>query len=572
MTKPSTNATQNDLNQLGQYGDLYSLFTKSKGNTSTVTETTGSTLRSGDVQAYIDGILGGTSGLASVQAGQKGAGLYSGSTNRLLTSRLTSDVAAKTAVAGAGNTVTRTTNTGGGGNANRNMALAMMAGKQLFAKPAKKAGEEVGTSLAQDAVSYVSSLFAPSVASGSMSMGADAVSGGTDLGIGMTLAPVATGWLDQWAGDTAKNTATDAAASESGGGFLDWIGGLFGGWAEGGRVPKKAWADGGRVSGLRSANIGALPTMTKLGQYSYAGGPGTSSSAGGPPDAGEVDSIGSVTGQYTPSQVTSADLAARTGPGMFDGFLTKTIGDLLDVDYATVSQGLNTLGRGIVGTALGVMSPMGLAPGLGTVGNQLVTTVGRKSLTDQIFDTPIQDTFQALNRDRNTPEMEAIYGKGQTALDTGTAAGIARGMEAEHNLVEQERALTTSQAIAEYLAAQEQAGTDDDDPGNQGHAGFGPDTTAEEADAMSTANAAADGNDWAKGGRVRGDSNHGVDDVPVKLGPDAGGGIGMLDGGEVVLKSSSTAKIDNALGARFLDELNKNPERFIKFMLSGARG
>ena len=49
----------------------------------------------------------------------------------------------------------------------------------------------------------------------------------------------------------------------------------------------------------------------------------------------------------------------------------------------------------------------------------------------------------------------------------------------------------------------------------------------------------------------------------------AGGGIGFLDGGEHVLKATTVKKLDGALGRKFLDELNENPDKLIQFIMNG---
>jgi len=540
-TSKTQSATSEDLSTLDEWGKIYSLFTSGKGKT--VTRTTQSNVSADAAKAYAEEILTGNQGLASISAGQKGTGLYKSSTNQMLTNKLVSDIASKTAAATAGQTVTEVT---GGDTGSRNTALAFMGAKAVGApilsyakdymkeQAKKKAaetvyGEVIDTGTASETLGQtVFDVIGGQSSSGSPGMSLFNLSNAVDSGV------------------------TDTAASEGGSWLSD-----FGDWLFGNS--DAAWADGGRVSGLRSTNVGALPDITTLGTYSRAG---TGGNSAGTPSAGE-GTAGDYTG--TPgamAPVTSEELAARAGPTGWDGMATYGIGKATGLEYGTVAKGLDFLEGKAISVALGGLP--GPAAMLGIQGPlaSLMDTGARKGASeflDGLFDDPLTNALQAANVGRAAIGMDAI--------DTGTLAGKGRAAYAEAELAAQE-ANPGRSPESNYQGMPPATYSPDYSPS----ADYSGPTTTPDSDTSGWEGFSSEEAAYAEGGRVAGDSVAGVDDVKVKLGPKAGGGVGMLDGGEMVLKTASVAKLDEALGSSFLEELNKNPDKLIKCLLAGKRG
>lgn len=582
----TTSTTQNDLTQIGELQQLYNLLSGGSSKASTVSTTKSSNVSQATANQYIENMLSGTSGLASIATGAKTSGLYGSSTQSLLTNKLLTDTAAKAAALNSSETTTTVTTPASTGNSSRNTALAFMAGKQLL-------GTEVGKKAVDKATDWVSSLFAdtpttsvPDLLSGTVTTAVPDIA------------------------DYAASVATPAAdyvsqaAATAGSSIVDFIGGATGWWADGGRVPKKGWADGGRVAGLRSSGS-LLPTISKLGQYSYASqqsanaGSSTAAGAAVPTDllaSSDSTSIDGTQGTFTDPSLTN-----------FGHFATSLISDMTGKSPEDAAALAASVSRGGLSTALS------LAPGLGTLGALAGANLGPntalagaiagktadKGVMNQLFDM-LGITAQDFTNDYWTGQVaKSNEGRSKNDLDTWETARSKAANEVDPNvLAEQDKGLDQAilDAKAQYAQNAEQGSFDPTYGGGYDTQGnwigdqissmidswnSSTDTTATDgpsgdswgpgdagaSDAPGGGNASGD-SDYNEGGRVRGDNNKGVDDVPVKLGPKAGGGTGMLDGGEVVIKAKSVDLLDQVLGKGFLDELNNNPQKFVRFLLA----
>lgn len=574
--KASTNATQNDLGVINEWNSIANLFAKSKGSSQTTT--TSSNLTPSATQAYIDSILSGSQGLANVTSGQKGSGLYKSSTNQMLASKLVSDTAAKAALAGAG--TTQVTSTSGSGSSGRNLAMGYTAlktvagtdlGKQAMAGitdyvkgSAKKGVADAATEYATDTAGEMTTQAAESVYN--------------EVGTGMGLEQSSAGlssYLSDWLKDTAKEevasaAASEAASSEAGGGFLDWFSSLF--KAEGGRIPevgtKKAWADGGRVFGLRSANVGTAPVINKLGAYSMS----QTSGVGGT-GVGTGEDIGA------DAAIDGVDNSpSYTGKGnQFDTVRSSAINTLVDLglDRDMAAKATGKVG----GFAIGLGTNIALGPVLGPLaslfgkaapvayeGMKLGASQLAKGIMDEDAKAALASIEQSRGKDYNFEVLQTVIDdKGNITLGRGGKGEIDESVLAE----------TRDQMLAQLPSVLDvpdsgtsQDGVDTSTPATGSMSTAGPDGPQSTSDYGSSMGDVSGGL-WAKGGRVHGDNQAGVDDVPIKLGPNAGGGIGMLDGGEVVLKNATVKKLDAALGKGFLDKLNEDPNGLIGYILAG---
>lgn len=119
---------------------LNQLLTTFKGGPTT-TQTSSETVSADKATAYLQQILGGTSGLAAVSSGQKSAGLYNSTVNQ----QLTNDLLARTSAQTAALSATKTSTSQVGPQANPLMTLAGLAGGQVLgnlAGPALKVAKK----------------------------------------------------------------------------------------------------------------------------------------------------------------------------------------------------------------------------------------------------------------------------------------------------------------------------------------------------------------------------------------------------------------------------------------------
>lgn len=554
MATPSTNATQNSLGTLNQWNDIYKLFQGGKGTSTT--RTTQTSLSPEASQAMVQSILESSQGLANVSAGQKKSGLYSSSTNQMLTNKLVSDTAAKVAAASAPTTVTETTS---GGGVDKGLLGGFMAAQMLGSDTGKKAIKEVSdylfgadTSAEAQVVGTVADFSLPEISSLATSItkqGADAV-------------------------DYVAEAATGVASD-----FATWLGGQLG-WAEGGRVPtKKAWADGGRVAGLRSANVGKTPTITSLGQYSLAGRDTASDPAsllGGGSESGSE--LGGTSGNYATADVTY-------GPSAYASAYLSEYSPLSSSQAAGLTS---TVGKAGAGMLTSYAAPTLLGP----LASELAGLLGANPAT--VYSSIMGRAQSTVRGFVDTPEMTQMLGndlrRGMEDRDLAPlVTNVFNTYDPVTGAVAQAVAQNTArsmdmepQVMAEFMEGDASAPGESNDlgPGES----YGPGGEVVDATTSGDAYSTSPDDDtsgwggfgdetstWAKGGRVKGDKVIGNDDVPVKLGPRAGGGVGKLDGGEMVLKTLSVQKIDKLLGRKFLEDLNKNPDAVIDFILNGRK-
>ena len=563
MATPSTNATQNSLGTLSQWSDLYKLFSGSSGATTTRTQQTG--LSAEATQAMVQSILESSQGLANVSAGQKKSGLYSSSTNQMLTNKLVSDTASKVALASAPTTVTETTS---GGGVNKGLLGGFMAAQMLgndtlgITSTAKKAGQSLMETLfgAGADTPTDAGMLASDFASSTM----------PDLGT------MAADWAKQGSG--AVDYVTEAAAGV-GTDFATWLGGQLG-FANGGRVPtKKAWADGGRVAGLRSATTGGLPTITGLSQYSLANQDTASDPAsllGGDSESGA--DLGGTSGNYATADV-------MYGPSAYATAYMSEYSPLSTSQAASLTSTVGKAGAGMLTSyaAPGLLGPIAseLASVLGTNPSAVYSTLmGRAQSTVRgLVDSPEMNTMLGndLRRGMEDRDLDPLVTNVFNTYDPTTGAvaqsvsqNTARSMDMD------------PQIMAEFMEGDASAPGESNELGPGESFGPGGETvdattsgdeysTSPDGDTSGWGGFGDETSTWAKGGRVKGDKVVGNDDVPVKLGPKAGGGVGKLDGGEMVLKTLSVQKIDKVLGPKFLEDLNKNPDAVIDFILNGRK-
>lgn len=130
-------ASRNSNSSIDMLNQLLLTF---KGS-ATTTQTSSEQVSNDKATAYLQQILGGTSGLAAVSSGQKSAGLYNSTVNEQLTNDLLSRTAASTAALSA----TKTSTSQVGPQANPLMTLASLAGGQVLgnlAGPALKTAKK----------------------------------------------------------------------------------------------------------------------------------------------------------------------------------------------------------------------------------------------------------------------------------------------------------------------------------------------------------------------------------------------------------------------------------------------
>ena len=559
--KTSTNATQNDLGQLGQWQEIYNLFKGSKPTTAT--RTTQTQLSPDATQAMLQQILESQQGLANVAAGQKGRGLYNSSTNQMLTNKLLSDTAAKVSLAGAPTVVTDV-QSGGGGGIDKGMLAGYAGLKLLTSDTGKKATKSV--------VDY---LFGDS--------GAGQAAAPVATSVGSMLGTISGGGLTGGAADSTSGAVGSAIGS-----VIDWIGGATGWWADGGRVPvKRAWANGGRVAGLHNANTGKLPTITSLGRYS-------SSVLDDIPSAAEL-----LSGTMESESVQAAAGTPRGAwdtPGAWATNVVQDITGLTSNQAASLVSGAGKAGAGMLGTALaGALAGPAIAANIanpnlaqavmGTVSNQA------KSAMQGLVDSPEMMSMKSNEAKRSDLGLDVLGSWWSVTDPDQVVMSQARAMEVDPQVMAEERSREEAlAALAALQRGEDPSSTDDTNIGSG--AGYGEDTRAggvgldESGDTPSDLGDLSSGDSygpegggnfgssdpdgsWAKGGRVKGDKNYGHDDVPIRMSAKAGGGIGFLDGGEHVLKATTVKKLDGALGRKFLDELNENPDKLIQFIMNG---
>lgn len=543
-TKTSTNATQNDLGQLGQWQEIYNLFNGSKPTTAT--RTTQTQLSPDATQAILQQIMESQQGLANVAAGQKGRGLYNSSTTQMLTNKLLSDTSAKVALASAPTVVTETV--GGGGGIDKGMLAGYAGLKLLTSDTGKKATKSV--------VDY---LFG----GGS---GAEQAAAPVATSIGSMLGTISGGGIT---GGTVDSTSS--AVGSAIGSAIDWLGSATGWWADGGRVPvKRAWADGGRVAGLSKANTGKLPSIQSLGRYSH-------SVLDDIPSAAELLS-GTMESESMQAKGRTSRGAWDT-PGAWATNVVQDITGLTSNQSATLVSGAGNLGAGLLGTALaGAFAGPAIASNVASpeLAQALMGTVSNlaKSAMQGFVDDSEMMSMKSNEAKRSDLGLDVLGSWWSVTDPDQVVMSQARSMEVDSQVLAEE--LSREEALAALDALeQDSEHSGDPDTGSSGiDTSWMSDADANDAlnDAAAADAAAGFGSEdegWAKGGRVKGDKNYGNDDVPIRMSAKAGGGIGFLDGGEHVLKATTVKKLDGALGRKFLDELNENPDKLINFILNG---
>lgn len=576
MAGTNTSSTNTGTNQLGAITGLLDLYTKLKGSKGT-TQTTTTSVDQNAVNAALQSILTGSNGVATVASGAKNAGLYSSSTNKLLMQDLLSTAAAK--AGGTGTTQTVTTS-GTGGTGGKELAGLMLLGQ--FAN--SNLGKKLTSSAADSAGNWIDSGYsALTNLIGSSGSAGDSLSG------------ISSGVTDA-AGSAL--TSVGSAAGSVASGIGDWLSGLFGGAATGGRVSS--------LYGGKSGSIDAESLVKLLNSYSMASTQSTSGSGGsGSINAGEDSNTidgnpGSVPGPYgVGAQVVSAlhdagmsyedaaaavsgggKAAANAALGMLGGF-----GGVLASQFATGPN--SAIGWGAVGGKAQGWGLNALFDALGWTKSELdndargldtgKALAARDNLGMQDFgksrgNNLDQALIDELNLGQNpdiSPEQlfGAIQGRTEAlnvvgALVNGEGYGTggygdfgSDGSGWDDNTGSITSSTSSSNNQGEGWTGSSVAGNSGSSVTSTSNETGPTDTSA--TDSISDNGAARGGRvprrGAAQGGRVSGDSNYGVDDVMASL----NGRPFMLDGGEQVIKTKSVQMLDQLFGPGFLDALNK---------------
>ncbi len=306
-------AIQQQQSGISDITDLINLFrgqsTNVSGNQNT-SGTSSSTVQNNvspeGVNALVRQILEGSQGLANVASGQRGAGIYNSSTNRLLINDLTSRVAGEAAKLNASTTTTGNTNNNTTSNTNTTKEAPLNAGKTALgmlansilsplAKAAGKKFTDFGSSVV-DAISGGGNAglsggggldgdttglggvsleqFAPS------SQSAELLSSLANIDVGsaaetFSVDPgdyTSTLGVDDFAGSFAsegvsalESSIMSSAGEEAGGEIFSWL------FADGGRVPNRKAGKYNELGSVAmsgsSSNEGAMGTANSTGPY-----------------------------------------------------------------------------------------------------------------------------------------------------------------------------------------------------------------------------------------------------------------------------------------------------------------
>lgn len=179
QTMSTTNSNSSLIDTIGKLADLYGDKTKTETGGTTTQQTI---IDPAAAQNLINTILGGTSGLAAVSSGQKGAGLYNSSTNQLLVNDLLSRTAGEVAARGAPTVVTRP-------DVRTTQQAPLGIGSSLLTTGALVLGNKVLKSsgitdkMDKGIDDFVKSIFGPSETAGSLDFsGGFGNTSGVDLG------------------------------------------------------------------------------------------------------------------------------------------------------------------------------------------------------------------------------------------------------------------------------------------------------------------------------------------------------------------------------------------------------
>ena len=276
-------------NSAGGLDTLTQILQTLKGGPKTTT-TSGEVVSQDKANALLQQILESTGGLAAVSGGQKGAGLYNSSTNRLLTNDLLARSTANVAALSSQKTQTTQVGAQPGALGSAVSLLGSSLLKPTITAGLKKAGIDVGGFKTPG--DYIAdAIFGPStpgLTSGATS-GFSAI--GSDAGLGIA-APVS---------NTAALQSLDFLGS-SGGNAASAAGGVLGGESLGGLFAVDA--------GTAGSSLGAASSLTDLGFLQGIGGAAAGSSAAGTAAgtlATDVDEHGSRPGgRVRPRQLTAA--------------------------------------------------------------------------------------------------------------------------------------------------------------------------------------------------------------------------------------------------------------------------
>lgn len=543
-TTDSTNTGSGQLDAISSLLDIYGKLKGSKGSTQTTSTTTAADPAA--VKAALDTILSGNAGVASVASSGKSAGLYNSSTVKKQMQDLVTMAAAK--AGGTGTTTTQTVQGSGSKGMWKEVPGMMLLGQLAGSKFGKKVTGDTGAAAGTDSPGLVVS-------------GADAVYNWL-FGNAGTATPAMLETANASADPIGSLITSIDAASSSGiidtavGTVTDWWNNLFGA------------ADGGRLSsiygGKSSGSVDPEALVKILGEFSRAANTGSS---GVQSDTASVSSD-STSVDGTPSARTSAY-------GPLDQ-ITWNIARALNLDVEDVASLVATTARGAVTTAAG------MTPGLG----QIAATIGANPYTagaaqlagGKAQSSIIGSVLDALGVSKSgiTSGAQGFGREGYGFEDFYTARSKDETLE---DAIAQELGLgpnpgiTASQLfsqnvnVADLAQAQRSQPTPDssvsgwDDttgswdsdysPGNPSDFSLStaPDDDTSGWEGPSTEDSLSG---FAKGGRIKGDSRKGVDDVLALLGNTPI----KLDGGEFVLKSKSVELIDQMFGPGFLDQLN----------------
>lgn len=525
-TTTKGSATGDQMDAVNSIMGIANLFKQSGGGTTTQTQTSSSGDNTAAVNSLVQGILSGTHGLAATAQGQKSAGLYNSSSNKLLLQNLVTQAAGQGAQLNAANNKSVTSLTSA---PTQKAALSPQSGLALLAlsklvnsESGKKLMGEVGNK-ASSAVDSISNWLSPagdaSQSVGVMASDAGAPIGGAtgDFGSGL-------GSFDSWLGGSGApewNFAADngGAAADAAGAGADALSGIgdvasegsnylddllsSGGYAKGGRVPipneAKPIAAASANSGVYSSAF-SDPVRQAMNAFTYARGV---------PIA-----------KPTPDGTIEGGDGPAGGYGI--GFSTPSLG--YAHAYSQVAADLIGLGLpGPLGLAFGFMGKDALAQAIedDIMGTSVTATMGMPGVAD-IGTAAMNAGVTGVNGPMGLGAVaaQAATGFGTQAAETGPA-GVSAADQAAMGAMD--------------------GFSSDDSTGGPGGPGDGPGGGSE----TGSDSGGGPGDGESKGGKVRGDNNFGVDDVKTKL-----------DGGEYVIKAKSTQMIDRIFGPDFLDKLN----------------
>lgn len=572
----STSKSDNEASAASDITAWYKALFGSSGTTETTT--TSSNMSSEAVQALVNSMLTGSSGIAAIANATKGSGLYKSSTQQLLTNSLLSNAAAKVAAATAGTTTTRTT--GASSGLGKTGTLAML-GLNAFAKSkaGQKVADELGGTLSGALDSATNYIFGSS-ASDAVINSADIASTASDwVTSASDIASASVPGLDtltSYATDAASSIA-DSLTSSAGDSAVNYID--SGDWydisfAKGGRVPApagKGYASGGTVTSLYTGSTkGKATTYTAnaLGSYSYADTSSVSdalTAAYGESSMSSNDDGGTGT---TSVQASVGGLADFEGSGMISTLAMQNGGNweaARESVQNAASKGISTVAN-MTGYGLGsVLSGLAGALGLGQLGQAVSSLVGSKAQTS-LINNALTSYYTNAKQEQFDAKMEADINTQNVLADARSALGYDAiqagyyGYDDYQTAMETQDATTSSIGESNGLGADESIGPDGntvnaDDTSSYGDTSPNDDTSGWGGFSSEDSTYACGGRvqKKAKGGRIAGDSQHGVDDVKAAL-PD--GEPVALDGGEFVIKADAVEMIDKVFGKGFLEKLN----------------